>query len=103
MNPFGRTFTAVPAMIAFSAIGTNATAADLNAAGKVSAVTVYADRAMVVRTVRVNLQQGEHAITVPGLPAGLSEDSLSAGVISGPVRLLGLDLRRQFASETMGK
>lgn len=78
-------------------------AADHTATGKVSAVTVYGDRAMVLRTVRINLAQGEHAITVPGLPAGLSEDSLSAGVVSGQVRLLGLDLRRQFASETMGK
>ncbi len=78
-------------------------AADLTAAGRVSAVTVYGDRAMVLRTVRIQLAQGEHAITVPGLPAGLAEDSLSAGVVSGPARLLGLDLRRQFASETTGK
>ncbi len=80
-----------------------AAAADLTAPGKVTAVTVYADRAMVIRTVKIQLTAGEHALTVPGLPAGLAEDSLSAGVVTGPARLLGLDLRRQFASETMGQ
>jgi len=78
---------------------TAARAADIPATGRVAAVTVYADRALVTRTVTVQVEPGEHAIVMSGLPAALVEDSLSASVKSGPVRLGGIELRRRFAPE----
>lgn len=74
-------------------------AAELSASSRITSVTVYADRALVVRTVKVSVEPGEHAILVPGLPPSLAEDSVMASIRSGPAKLMGLEVRKKFGSE----
>ncbi len=54
---------------------------------RVSAVTVYRDRALITREVKLSLTKGEHSIVFPGLPANLDRNSLqvksSADVVLG--------------------
>jgi uncharacterized protein (TIGR02231 family) len=76
-----------------------ACAAEQKVESKISGVTVYADRALVTRTAAVKLAPGEHSLEFSGLPAGLSEDSVSAAIRSGSAKILGLELRRQFLGE----
>jgi len=56
-------------------------------ASQVSAVTVYRDRALITREVKLSLKSGEHSLVFPGLPANLDRSSLqvrsSADVILG--------------------
>ncbi len=44
--------------------------------GKVVGATVYRDRALVVRSLDVDLAEGSNRIEVTGLPADLDQDSL---------------------------
>ena len=76
-----------------------ARAAEQKVESKVSGVTVYADRALITRAATIRLAPGEHSLEFNGLPAGLSEDSVSATVRSGSAKILGLELRRQFLGE----
>lgn len=64
----------------------------------VSAVTVYADRALVTRQAHLALDVGEGTIIVGGLPAALDEYSLRVAAL-GPakVRLLGMKIERSMA------
>lgn len=54
---------------------------------RVSAVTVYRDRALITREVKMSLKKGEHSLVFPGLPANLDRNSIqvksSADVILG--------------------
>lgn len=70
------------------------------AASIISAVTVYADRAMVTRVAHVSLDVGEGSITVTGLPAALDEYSLRVGGL-GParVRIMGIKIGREFPGQ----
>ena len=43
---------------------------------RVSAVTVYSDRALITRETKLSLKPGEHSIIFPGLPANLDRNSL---------------------------
>ena len=79
---------------------TTAAAADLTPPSRVTAVVVYADRALVTRTVKVQVEAGESSVLLTNLPATLVEDSLSASVKSGPARLGGIELRRTFRPES---
>jgi uncharacterized protein (TIGR02231 family) len=74
-------------------------AAEQKVESKISGVTVYADRALITRTATMKLAPGEQSLEFSGLPAGLSEDSVSAAVRSGSAKILGLELRRQFLGE----
>jgi uncharacterized protein (TIGR02231 family) len=51
-------------------------AAELTATSKVDAVTVYRGWARVTRVARVELGAGESRVLLPGLPAGLDDDSI---------------------------
>jgi uncharacterized protein (TIGR02231 family) len=65
---------------------------------KISAVTVYGDRAMVTRIIHLALDVGEGGITAKGLPAGLDEYSLRvAGLGPAKVRILGIKINRDFS------
>ncbi|UCH78850.1 MAG: mucoidy inhibitor MuiA family protein [Candidatus Coatesbacteria bacterium] len=68
------------------------------APSKISAVTVYADRALVTRQAHLALDVGEGTIIVGGLPAALDEYSLRVASL-GPakVRLLGMKIERSMA------
>ncbi len=64
---------------------------------KISAVTAYADRAMVTRVAHLALDVGEGTIVARGLPAALDEYSLRVAG-SGParVRIMGVKIGREF-------
>jgi uncharacterized protein (TIGR02231 family) len=63
----------------------------------ISAVTAYADRAMITRTAHLALDVGEGAIVVRGLPAALDEYSLRvAGSGPAKVRIMGVKIGREF-------
>ncbi|MDW7708850.1 MAG: mucoidy inhibitor MuiA family protein [Deferrisomatales bacterium] len=74
--------------------------AELAAESRTSAVTVFADRAVVTRAAEVDLPRGEATVVVGGLPAGLIEDSLRVegrapmGLVLGP-----LESRPVFSEE----
>ncbi len=77
-------------------------AAPLNATSRISAVSVYADRARVTRTAAISLPEGESVVRFGGLPEGLDESSVqAAGSATGALRILGLELRTAFAEETV--
>lgn len=78
---------------------TAAAGAELRADSKIAQVTVYADRALVTRSATVHLQRGESELLFVALPAGISEDSVSAAIRQGAGRIVGLELQRQFLGE----
>jgi uncharacterized protein (TIGR02231 family) len=63
-------------------------------------VTVYVDRARVVRKGTRHLPQGEHTITIERLPSSLVDDSVRAGGKGANVRILGVDVSRDYYTET---
>jgi len=63
-------------------------------------VTVYIDRARVVRKGTIHLPQGEHTVTLQRLPSGLVDDSVRAGGHAANVRILGVDVSRDYYTET---
>lgn len=64
---------------------------------KISAVTAYADRAMVTRVAHLALDVGEGTVAVKGLPAALDEYSLRvAGSGPAKVRIMGVKIGREF-------
>lgn len=72
--------------------------AELEAWGRVTAVTVFADRALVTRTVEAEVPAGAATVVVPGLPAGLLEDSLRVeGRAEMPLVVGSLESRRVFS------
>lgn len=56
---------------------------------RVTAVTVYEDRALVTRSQAVTLAAGRSVVRFTGLPAGLDERTLRAG-LDGPGRVVGI-------------
>ena len=71
---------------------------------KISAVTVYSDRALVTRTTRLTLQPGKYELLFKDLPAGILEDSIYAtGKGSARARILGLDIKRTFLEKPRGE
>jgi len=69
----------------------------ISAKTKISAVTVYTDRAMVTRTASVDLQAGVCEIRVDNLPANILEESLRvSGSGSASVRISGMDVKKVF-------
>ncbi|MCG3147901.1 MAG: hypothetical protein PCFJNLEI_01342 [Verrucomicrobiae bacterium] len=65
------------------------------APGKITAVTVYPDRAQVTRTVEVDVPAGECRIAVPLLPVALQDDSVrAAGSAAMTVSIQDLEVRQ---------
>jgi uncharacterized protein (TIGR02231 family) len=94
---------AMAAAVVFLLAAAQAFAADLTAPGRITAVTVFPDRALVTRTVEVEVPAGDAAVWVPGLPAGLLEDSLRVeGSADVPLVIGSLESRRVFAEELVG-
>ena len=66
-----------------------------------TAVTVYPDRARVVRQGTLHLEPGLQTLTVRELPAQLNPDSLRAAARgTARARLLGVQVQRSFYSDT---
>ncbi|MGO9768448.1 MAG: DUF4140 domain-containing protein, partial [Roseiarcus sp.] len=73
MRLIARSLFAVAATAMSSAA---AFAAEIEAASKVDAVTVYPDAAIVTRVAAVDLSQGDNVVVFRGLPLGLDPASL---------------------------
>jgi len=58
---------------------------------KITAVTVYNDRARVTRSAPVNLEAGHHLLVVPDLPAAADEASVRAQIIGPQAFVLGVN------------
>jgi uncharacterized protein (TIGR02231 family) len=82
---------------AFSALGSRALAADDEIAlkTKITAVTVYGDRAQVTRSGRIDLKTGTFKIVCDDLPQGFDEASLQLeGKGTAAANILGVDVVR---------
>jgi uncharacterized protein (TIGR02231 family) len=67
----------------------------------ITEVTVYPKRAKVSAEGEVRLEAGRHRLVVEGLPLSMYSDSVRArGRGKMPVRLGGVDVRKQFHEET---
>jgi len=61
-------------------------------------VTVYSDRALVIRRDKVELEAGEHELRVNNLPQFLRDSLRAAGRGSGGIRILNVDVTTAFRS-----
>jgi len=67
----------------------------------IAAVTVYPDRARVIRSGTASLKPGSHSLELPELPLSLDTASVRASARgTARARLLGVDVRRDFYAET---
>jgi uncharacterized protein (TIGR02231 family) len=73
--------------------------ADISIEARIAEVTVYTDRARITRRGSVKLQAGEQRVSVENLPATLQDDSVRAGGRGAGVRILGVEVVRQFVTE----
>lgn len=64
----------------------------LEANSDVEEVTVFRDRALVTRTLSADLKAGTQSVTFEGLPFVLAPDSLHAGLLDGPARIVAVEL-----------
>ena len=68
---------------------------------RIAAVTVYPNRARVVRRATLDVEAGVQQIALTGLPAALDRDSLRASARgTARARLLGVELSTAFATES---
>lgn len=67
---------------------------------QITAVTVYAGRALVTRTAHVHLAPGEHELVFPALPGSLQENSVGVSARgTATARILRLAVQRQHLGE----
>lgn len=87
-----------------SALEATAAVERLTVPAKITAVTVYRDRAQVHRTATVVLKPGSHLVAIEGLPVLLQDDSVrveakgSAGAL-----ITGIEVKRAFLPQTADK
>ncbi len=61
-------------------------------------VTVYSDRALVIRCDKVELEVGEHELRVNNLPQFLRDSLRAAGRGTAEIRILNVDVTTAFRS-----
>jgi uncharacterized protein (TIGR02231 family) len=72
----------------------------LAAASRITAVTVYSDRALTTRSADLDLKPGSYLVTFDGLPALLQDDSVRvAGKGSAGVTIVGLEVKKAFLEQ----
>ncbi len=71
-------------------IGVTAFASESRHESKISSVTVFNDRALITRTVEVDLTVGSHSLTIPDIPLIADEQSLRASASGGDLVIYGL-------------
>ncbi len=77
-----------------------AAAPEITRDGLITAVTVFRDRAEVVRTVELALPAGQSTVVVPGLPAGLIADSVRVrGAAAGDLLIRSVETRQRFTED----
>lgn len=76
----------------------------LDVSSRISAVTVYADRARVTRQADVSIPAGENVLRFGGLPQGLDTSSLQAqGSGSSAFKILGLEIRDKYSEQVLNE
>lgn len=71
---------------------------------RISAVTVYADRARVTRTADASLPAGESVLRFSGLPQALDASSVQAqGKGAGAFKILGLEIRDKYSEQVINE
>ncbi|RII31421.1 MAG: hypothetical protein CXR30_01000 [Geobacter sp.] len=89
---------AIPVMSAASGVQRVA------AVARISAVTVYPDRAMTTRSATLNLKPGSYLVAFEGLPTLLQDDSVRvAGKGSAGVTIVGVEVQRSFVEQVPEK
>lgn len=79
-------------------------AKDIDAASRITAVTVYANRAQITRTAQIDLPAGAHKLVLSDLPTALLPDSLRAEGEAGESVLLGaLSYKEQISSQLVSE
>ena len=84
-------------VLALSAVlGDAVSAAEVKAASKIEAVTVYTQGADIVRTLKTNVPAGDHVIVINDLPAGANPQSIriEAKTTGGTMQIGSVDTRR---------
>lgn len=84
----------------FGALTSAALAAPITAGSSITAATVYADRAVVTRTVRIDLPAGQSELTFAGLPAELSDQSLQVAGRGIAATILDVTARVVYTEKT---
>jgi len=91
-------------LLTLSLVPTLAVSADLKripAAARISAVTVYSDRALTTRSATLNLKPGSHLIVFENLPALIQDDSVRVqGTGSAATTITGLETKRSFLEQS---
>lgn len=78
--------------------------ANLSAASRITAVTVFSDRAQVTRQASVALKAGTNLVTLENMPQLMMEESLRAeGKGSGKARIAGITVKNVFLDRTREK
>jgi len=81
-----------------------AAAAEIEAASTIGEVTVYPDRAEIVRRIEAELPAGRHELVVDDLPEALIEGSLRVeGTAAAPVRIGRVSLGRRIEAELVNE
>ncbi len=65
----------------------------------IAEVTVFSDRARILRLGSTHLAAGEHTLQLLNIPTSLLEDSVRAGGRGANARILGVEAVRQFVTE----
>lgn len=92
---FFSTFLLLPAL-AFSAV-TNRIAAD----ARITAVTVYSDRALTTRSATLDLKPGSYLIAFEALPTLIMDESVRAGGSgTADVTITGLEVKRVYLEQS---
>jgi len=74
---------------------------DITADSKITAVTVYPDRAMVTRKASVKLEKGDYRVVFPDLPGEALEDSIRvSGKGTAKARIGSVDTKKAFLEAT---
>lgn len=96
------TALAVPALVS-PALATEAPSR-IKAAPRITAVTVYPDRAMTTRKATLSLKPGSYVVSFEGLPVLIQDDSVRvSGRGSSGATILGLEVKRAFAEQVPEK
>ncbi len=73
----------------------------MRATSRITAVTVYSDRAQTTRAASLNLKPGSYLITFDGLPTLIQDDSVRvAGMGSAGATIVGLEVKRAFLEQS---
>lgn len=76
----------------------------IQAASRITAVTVYPDRALTTRSATVSVKPGSYTVVFEGLPALIQDDSVRVtGRGSAGATILGLEVKRLFMEQVPGK